>query len=140
MIGVSCFGLGLVCLVLVQGIILNDNVAFQKINTVTTTRAQWTVTFVVDLSNYTQLLDKINDNLLRISNYSRHAVKQCCLRHEDKYGSAFERLSHRVGLLMQAYEKLAKEFHEYHTLSRDKRSILPFVGDALHYLFGTAVD
>ena len=136
MLGATLVSL-VVCLVLVQGMILNQNVVFEKINTITTTRAQWTVTFVIDIKPYSNVLKNLNENLMRVSNFSRHAVRQCCNVESERYGPAFQKLSHKIEILLDFHAKLTREFNEYHILSREKRSLLPFIGDALHYLFGT---
>ena len=122
----------------VQGIIFNENVAFRKVNEVTTTRARWVVSLVIDLDPYKSLMTKLREDIFRVGTFAGNAVRQCCPESEDRFGPSFDRLAERVDIIKESFGVLQDEFSSYLLLyNRGKRSLIPVIGQALNFLFGT---
>ena len=47
---------------LTSSLLIQHNVAFQKVNEISTTRSKWPLTFVIDLEPYEQLITKLDDD------------------------------------------------------------------------------
>ena len=46
-------------------LLIMQNVAFQKVNEITTTRSRWLVTFIIDLEPYEHFINKIEDDFVK---------------------------------------------------------------------------
>ena len=128
-----CFGLG-------QLAFISENVVFDKVNTISTTRSKWLVTFLIDLQPFEQFMTKLSNDILWTA-----GLAQQILRHYDKPGkenfmNTFSNLKHKFKLLMDTHNSLSDIFKDYRTLRRQKRAVLPIVGKALNFLFGTVTE
>ena len=47
---------------------IKENVVFEKVNEITTTRSRWLVAFVIDTDPYQKVLDKLSDSFQGIKN------------------------------------------------------------------------
>ena len=113
-----------------------ENVVFQETGELATTRSSWTVSFVIETKPYEQL----------VTGFSRDVEEAC--RNAHQIVSHYKAPRHRgflnsvVGLQkeLEALRKMRDRIFEilgdYRTL-RAKRSLLPFLGKAFSFLFGT---
>ena len=46
-------------------LLITQNVAFQKVNEITTTHSRWLVTFIIDLEPYEHFINKIEDDFVK---------------------------------------------------------------------------
>ena len=131
----------LVVLGLGQSVIINHNVAFQKVKEVTTTRSRWLVTFMIDLRPYAKIIGKLEADIRNVSEGTQQ-VANYYFADNNQYMKSFQRLAETVNTVRGTYDGIIASFTEYSTLyqRRSKRSMLPFVGKALHFLFGTVTD
>lgn len=119
---------------------LRNNVVYRKINDVTTTRSTWTVTMVIDLDPYTALLNKLAKSIKE----TRSTIVHVIARNPPGRSAIvndFRSLMTELSTLEKTQFELLERFLEYHSLKpRTKRSLLPFIGKAFSFLFGTVSD
>ncbi|CAC5360969.1 unnamed protein product [Mytilus coruscus] len=71
---------------------MSDNIVFDKINTVTTTRSKWLVPFVIDLKSFEGFLDRISNDIVQSA-----ALAQNVLRRNASFNNRkFQRLQNIV--------------------------------------------
>lgn len=117
----------------------SENVIFQKANEIFTNDAHWYVTFVHDLKPYQGLINKISHDI-NSTNEIVQAVKDIYRKTNFYvYAETFKSLQIEADLLTDTYQSIYRTFENYKILhnGKDKRSLLPFVGQLMSLLFGT---
>ena len=131
-------------------IISSDSVIFERIKSVTTTKSYWKLGLVYDMNGFDTLLDKIQTDTMFVNNFTTMISNQMTSRANILNG---EQLKQSLGDLIDEANHLESsriallaEYQDYATLyrpdteSRKSRSLLPFVGSALKFLFGTSTE
>lgn len=133
-------------------IIVNQNVVFEKIETIATTRSKWIVATVITLDPYDKLLNQLNQGLNVIgkslnnimSQEANHAIRNGSLLAQfGRMLTMHDTISRDVKQLKNSYQFIRQEFQELRSISNneslvtEKRALLPIVGKALSFLFGT---
>ena len=122
----------LLCIGLALGSQVAHKVVFQKMNEVTTTRYWWLVTFVIDLEPYENLLSKLSRDVQNTTDITWKVVSHY-VESQSQFFKFFAKLGSALRTVMDTYNGILEGFMEYRTLyRRPKRSLLPFVGKALH--------
>ena len=127
--------------------VVQENLVFKKIADVTTSHQHWTVTLIVETKQYDTALDTI----LRKIAYTEEIVKlakPALVRnlHSHLIGHKenlhwFSLLSNSIDELRIKCENIKTQLTKFRNLqSRKKRSLLPFVGGALSFLFGSVSE
>ena len=130
----------LLCVGLALGSQVAHNVVFQKMNEVTTTKSRWLVTFVIDLEPPENLLSKLSRDVQNTTGITQKVVSHY-VESQSQFVKNLVKLGSDLRTIMDTYNGILEGFMEYRTLyGRQKRSLLPFVGKALHFLFGTVTD
>ena len=123
------------------GLVTRGNVVFNKVSEVTVSRSYWKVTFILDLSVY----DGIFDESFAYINKAASTTWDVITHHENykdvdfnhHYTAVHEQIKH----LNETRSRYVKMFENYKTLSsRGKRSLIPFLGEGLSWLFGVSTD
>jgi len=128
------FGLG-------QGAFISENVVFDKINDITTTRSKWLVSFVTDLKPFENFIQRLSDDLVATAALAQQIVKQYGESGKDNFINTFTSLRNEFRLLTETHQYLRNVFMDYKSLHREKRSgLLPIMGKAMNFLFGTLTD
>ena len=52
---------------LAGAVLINENVVFQKTNDITTTRAKWLASFIIDLQPFSQFIDRLERDIYAAS-------------------------------------------------------------------------
>ncbi|XP_046574034.1 uncharacterized protein LOC124282108 [Haliotis rubra] len=125
---------------LASGAMMFENIIFQKLNDVTTTRSKWLVTFVIDLKPYQSYLTKCQTDINDVALIIHKVINKNYSATYSGIESMFVKLDQEIDNLNITLNNLRENFLEYHHLSRPKRSLLLFVGKALSFLFGTVSD
>lgn len=127
-----------------SALVVHENVVLHKTNEIYANNAHWTVTFVHDLRPYETFINKIENDLditHAIINSITNYYKQSNL---TGYVYTFERLYEEVAMLNDSYQSVKYNFEDYQSIKtrqhRNKRSILPFIGQAMIFLFGTLTE
>ena len=129
-------------LAVVHPLVIHENIVFYKQNEVSITRSDWLLTFVIDLRPYENFIDKLSLDVHRASHIAEGLVD---IYQEPKrcgFLNAFKNLQTEISELITARNSILFSYGDIRTLnpSRDKRSLIPFVGKALHFLFGTMTE
>lgn len=126
-------------------IIVNQNVVFEKIETIATTtcRSKWIVATVITLDPYDKLLNQLNQGLNVIgkslnkilSQEASHAIRNGSLLVQfGRMLNMHDTISRDVKQLKNSYQFVRQEFQELRSISnneslvREKRALLPIVG------------
>ena len=119
---------------------ISQNVVFDKVKDITTSRSKWMVAFVIDINPYQDLLDRMNASLFNVKEKVTKKYKKESKRHPKPY----YRLLHTLSVINQeiqnleiSQEFLLSELTDIQSMHRTKRSLIPIVGKALSFLFGT---
>lgn len=124
-----------------NGLLISENVIFQKKNEIYTNNAQWYVTFVHDLKPYQSFIEKIKSDIKNTNEILQSIKHDYSKSNLMEYAETFKSLQMEVGLLIDTHKSIYASFEEYRVLSknlkRNRRSVLPFVGQLMSTLFGT---
>ena len=123
---------------LTRSIIVKDNVVFYKRNDVSTTRAKWLVTFVLDLYPYSQFIELYKEEIKNAAVFTETAAAYYKRNGEKEFSAIFGSLLQEVQHLNETQLSIWSSLLEYKSLhSLNKRSILLFVRKILSFAFGT---
>ena len=119
---------------------VRQNVVFRKVSEVTTTRSRWSITFVIDLNPYVTVMNTVEENINHLLGVIRTVVEN---RAPGSNGlvNEFRGLSNELETLRETYFGVNARLAANHALHpRNKRSLVPFIGKAFSFLFGTVSE
>ena len=124
-----------------NALLITQNVAFQKVNEITTTRSRWLVTFIIDLEPYEHFINKIGDDFVKtdkaVSTMSALQDKSASHGFYDLkpfFSGVITELKAEIASMNTTYTNLRNTFATIKLLQvREKRSLLPFIGSALNF-------
>ena len=130
-----------------EEIMVRENVLFQKVNHISLSKANWLVTFIIDLSH----LDTVIEKLYHDIDYAHRLtdlVNDECKLHPQLHLLCDDLQFFSLGIrhLNETLDDITKRYQEHRHLKnrsksqRKKRGLINFVGSALNFLFGTATD
>ncbi|VDI37820.1 Hypothetical predicted protein [Mytilus galloprovincialis] len=129
--------------------IVKENVMFQKIKEIATTRSNWLITFVVDLEPFELFLNKIEQDLGKalLATQKVYTTSMFYTPEKKHILATILSLQREVEGLNRTRDYLHSQFNDYKSLHYDetakfrtKRSLFPIIGKALSFLFGTVSD
>ena len=121
-----------------QSLIVRENVVFNKISERSSSRSTWTITLLLNLSPYRTLLENALKNITSIANANMAIIRKKIINIDPTFKMHFDDLNDRLSHLNKVRNEKIDIFDDYNSMgNRKKRSLIPFVGDALSYLFGT---
>lgn len=128
-----------------NSMIVRENVIFEQSHEISTTRSRWLVTMVIDLSVYDQSIDKLYSALDEVNRINNVLVKFYDVPLKDKYFQTFKGLELEIINLRTAQDAVYNNFQilsPLHDLTgyRRRRSLLPIIGKAFSFLFGTVSE
>ena len=119
---------------------VRQNVVFRKVSEVTTTRSRWSLTFVIDLNPYVTVMKTVEGNINNLLGVIQTVVEN---RAPGTNGlvNDFRGLNNELKTLRETYFGVNARLGEYHALhTRTRRSLVPFIGQAFSFLFGTVSE
>ena len=119
---------------------IKENVVFEKVNEITTTRSRWLVAFVIDTDPYQKVLDKLSDSFQGIKTSLTEAwgeLSNLNFLARNRLNNVLTLLYKERQNIKRSRDFLREELDEIHSMHRSKRSLIPIVGKALSFLFGT---
>ena len=134
-----------------MGLVVRDNVIFKKMGEITTTQSKWTVTLVIDTDEFERVFDTLHEKIDYVSKINQKAKPSLLgktrgheLRNKDNL-KWFTLLQDELNTAKDKLEEAELKLFEYKTLGskrgrRVKKSLIPFVGSALGFLFGTVSE
>ena len=121
-----------------------ENIIFEKIRTVSLSRASWRLSYIIDLNSYEKIFSSINDFFHNVNNMaSRSQTYQVTVDSTGVYRLPIELLVQRLKMLNTTKNDLNKIFESVRSLQhnfRTKRALLPFMGTIYSKLFGLSTD
>ncbi|CAC5399406.1 unnamed protein product [Mytilus coruscus] len=119
---------------------ISENVVFDKINSITTTRSNWLVTFVTDLNPFDNFIKKLSNDIVQTGTLAQEITRRYDNPEKEGFKNTFSNLRNEFRLLTDTHTSILRIFNDYKALHRNKRSVLPIIGKAMHFLFGTLTD
>ena len=119
---------------------VRQNVVFRKVSEVTTTRSRWSLSFVIDLNPYVTVMKTVEGNINNLLGVIQTVVEN---RAPGTNGlvNDFRGLDTELKTLRETYFGINARLGEYHALhTRTRRSLVPFIGQAFSFLFGTVSE
>jgi len=119
---------------------VRQNVVFCKVSEVTTARSCWSLTFVIDLNPYVTVMKTVEGNINNLLGVIQAVVEN---RAPGTNGlvNDFRGLDNELKTLRETYFGVNTRLGEYHALhTRTRRSLVPFIGQAFSFLFGTVSE
>ena len=143
--------LGLLFIILIiqctsAAILMRENVIFQQLDVVSTTNSDWKITFVSDISSFQGLTDKLYKAQDEVRYHLMALLKRYDIPVNRGIYHAFEGQTKELDALRIMLDELQDTYNDIRTLQqpsqkrRSKRSLLPIVGKALSFLFGTVSE
>ena len=126
------------------GLFTSENVIFQKTYEVFINDAHWAVTFVHDLKPFKTLINQIKSDLTHTDEIMRYRTNFYRNTNRTGYEETFRSLHVEVDILTDTYNSIYDSFDDFQSLSvdnqRNKRSLIPIVGQLMSTLFGTVSE
>ena len=123
---------------LTEALVINENVVFHKENEVSITRSKWLFTFVIDLNPYENFLSSLAIDIENAAIVARNLIQIYDKPRREGFLNSFYGLKKQIKDLQIDRRNVIESYVEIHSLkSRSKRSLIPIIGKALHFLFGT---
>ena len=120
------------------GVIIHENVVFNKVNEITTTRARWLVAFVQDLSPFKYYLARIRTDIDLAANITDTVIDHYDGPTHDTFRETLANLREEVFSLSNTLSGVLQGYSSYRALgSRSRRALIPGVSSILSFLFGT---
>lgn len=126
---------------------VNNNVVFHRTSEVTITRNKWLFSVVLDLMPFKNFIHKLSMDVHSADMVARSIAGRFDENDTKRryYLNAIHGLQNEIYSLEDMREDLINDYSEirdldYHHDKRQKRSVLPIVGKALSFLFGTVSE
>ncbi len=152
----------LACISHACGLVTYENVVFEKSNSIYTNNARWLLTFVHDLEPYERFIDTIGSDLNDIRDTVQVLESQYRRNSLTGYEHTVTSLALEVEMVKDMYIGLKDNFDDLRSVSsheepkpvgfhrtqeltrsnrpKNKRAILPFIGQLSSFLFGTVSE
>ena len=123
-------------------LLIRENVIFRKINEISPTRSTWAIAVVTVFDTYDDLIKTMNDRI----NASQAVIKALSKHYEfespnHRFYNLFESLKIEAENIFLIQKHIHEKLQGYKSVAtKVKRSLLPFVGSALSFLFGTVSE
>ena len=130
---ITCFLLGLT-----EAQVTDENVVFHKENEVAIARSKWLYTFVLDLNPDDNFQMRLAIDVKNAAIVARNLAQLYDTPRWQGFLNSFIDLQKEIQALQDTHGNLIKYFIDVRTIkNRSKRALLPIIGKALHFLFGT---
>ena len=137
------------------GIKIRENVLFHERETISMSRSQWIFSFYIDLEPFQSIIEKTHINIRNVRNvlykvlknydaYTANTNKDAHITYVDLFQRQTREITH-IESNLKTITKLYNNLHEFQSniidnSKRRKRSIAPFLGNILNFLFGVTTD
>ena len=130
---------------------------FHELKTISLSKSQWIFTFFIDLQPFRNVIDKSQFNIRKVRktlyNVIRYYDKPNAHIEFRSYSDLIKKQKGEINQIEKDLKTITKLYHNLQdfnanneddnketTINQKKRSILPFVGNIFHFLFGTVTD
>ena len=120
------------------GVIIHENIVFQKVNDITSTRARWLISFVQDLRPFRYFLTRVSADIDQVADITDAMIHHYSGAKYESFSNTLKNLREEVESLDGVLTGTLQSYMDYKSLgSRTRRSVLPVVGKIMSFLFGT---
>ena len=126
----------------VQAVILTrENVIFQELDIVSTTSANWKITFVSNILPFQAIIDQLFKSLGEVLLTTATVIHQYDEPEKQAFYNSCLGLRKEIEGIRVLLNSIVKTYQNFRILqSRSKRSLQPIVGKAQSFLFGTVSE
>ena len=122
---------------LIVGIKINENVIFQESSILSNTQSRWIITYSVNYHDFEAFFYDVEDEIFNAYTLMESSLKYNITNDAPKI---LDQLKQQLDFFHSEHSLLKTTLSDYQSLHISKRSILPFVGSALSFLFGTTSE
>ena len=121
-----------------EGVIIHENVVFYKINDITSTRAEWHISFVQDLQPFRFFLSRVAADIEQIANVTEVMLDHYSGPRQQSFTNTLKNLRDEIESLDGVLNGIFQNYADFKSLgSKAKRSILSIVEKIMFFMFGT---
>ena len=115
---------------------------FNKVSEISTQRAVWKLTLVSNLRPINELLKNMDAHIVNVYEMIKIKIRTCGKLDDcnNYYHLHLDLLSEGVIGLNRTRHVTGESYLGYKDLLRHRRAVLPFIGDAMSFLFGTTSE
>ena len=122
---------------------MRENVIFDRITERADSKSSWTLSLIMDLKPYRNLIKSSLEQVAKVSKANMDVIKEKLvvdLEANTSYTGHFTALNVELAHLNDTMNEKLEIFRDYNRIHRHKRSLLPFAGDILNFMFGTVTE
>jgi hypothetical protein len=124
-----------------NSLLVREDVIFEKLHEISTTRSRWMITLVTDLTPYQVFIENLYADLNEINRITMALMIHFKSPYQRNFLLTFKGLETEIINLRQSQNEILYTFQDVKSLDqRSKRALLPIVGKALSFLFGTVSE
>ena len=130
---------------LTSALVIRDDVVFHKTNEVSISRAKWLLSIVIDFDDFEHFMSLVDEDIKQAEAVISITIPKRVMVEYEAFRNALAGLRQETGFLKELKISIKTEveqimrMHDYNP-SRTKRSLLPFIGEGLSWLFGVVTD
>ena len=126
--------------IMVKGQFMSENALFTPMSEVSVSRSNWKLTFVIDLYSYEEMFRNSDNALKNIFTISQELLSHTSQINETltiPFTTLYEQIKH-LNTSRNTFLELYNNYKSLH--NRQRRALIPFIGDLGSFLFGWAKD
>ena len=120
---------------------LHENVVFQKKNEFYTSHSRWLVTFVIETKTYLRFIKLLENETKSTITMLQEIMRIYKDDNQKQYLNYFQNIDNQIVTLKETYFDVIRSVDSYRLFGkRPARSLVPIIGKALNFLFGTVSE
>ena len=125
--------------------IISDTNIFTKLGRVSISQSSWTITYIKNISTYEKLFKQSETLINRVQTTSSKVMEFCSKKglHNQGYNMPFNTLHEQIETLNETrnrFHSLYKGYTHLKNKQRERRAIIPLIGDIGNALFGWVTE
>lgn len=92
---------------------ISENVVFDKINSITTTRSNWLVTFVTDLKPFDNFIKKLSNDIVQTAALAQEITRRYDKPEKEGFKNTLSNLRNEFRLLTDTHTSILRIFNDY---------------------------
>ena len=140
----------MLCLLTSAGALMHENVFFHKIGGFSMSRSKWLISFVIDLSTYQRLLERLTGDIIKVAIMIDKMLNAADTpehsRLTNEYKAVLDGMRGEISVIKGVHADIMESFNDYRLLKetdgqgRHKRKVFVFLGDLMSDLFDIAMN
>ena len=119
-------------------LINRENVIFQELDVISTTSSNWKISFVSDILPFQAITNQLYKSLDEVLLTTATIMHQYDESEKQAFRNSFVGLRKKITGIRIFLDSIVETYQNFTILqTRSKRSLLPIVGKAMSFLFGT---